>query len=199
MDDNNTCMVNCTRCGISGEVEENPIHKLVTTIVYENYGIEGTKTTACTNEGCKHVATEKIPALIVCLGYSAPEYDGNEIAIGFAINDEAIKEYEKATGKTLKYGVFAVAKNKLGTNDIFNKDNGTVADGVINADIDNQYVGFELKIGGFTDANKDVKLALGAYVIANDGENDEYSYIQEGESVENEKYVFVSFDDIVKA
>ena len=200
LEDNNSCLINCTRCGINGEVEKNPIHNLATTISYENYGIEGTKTTACTNEGCKHILTEKTPALIVCLGYSAPEYDGNEIAIGFTINNGAITEYEKISGKKLTYGAFAVAKEKLGTNDIFNKDSGDTTSGVVNAEIKSyQYTGFELKIGGFTDANKNVKLALGAYVIATDIKTSEYSYIQYGVIAENEKYAFTSFNEIMNA
>ena len=36
---------------------------------------------------------------------------------------------------------------------------------------------FELKIVGFTDEYKDIKLAMGAYVAVTDGEKTEYSYI----------------------
>ena len=60
-----------------------------------------------------------------------------------------------------------------------------------------QFVAFELKIVGFADNQKDVKLALGAYVAVTDGETTEYSYMQVGSLGENEKYCFVSYNDIV--
>ena len=138
-----------------------------------------------------------IDPLFTCLGYSAPEDGRGGIAIGFTVNNEAIKEYEKATGKTLKYGVFAVLKDRLGDNDVFSKD-GTVAEGAINADITSyEFALFELKIVGFTDEQKDTKLAMGAYVAVTDDEGTEYSYMQGGEPNENEKYYFVSYNDII--
>ncbi|MBO5261538.1 MAG: hypothetical protein J6B45_00670, partial [Clostridia bacterium] len=67
-----------------------------------------------------------------------------------------------------------------------------------NAEITNhQFVAFELKIVGFTDTQKDIKLAMGAYVAVTDGETTEYSYMQNDEPGENEKYSFVSYNDIV--
>ena len=109
----------------------------------------------------------------------------------------AIKEYAEVTGKTLKYGVFAVLQSKLGDNDVF-ADDGTVADGVINAEITNyEFVAFELKITGFTDEQKDTKLAMGAYVAVTGGETTEYSYMQVGTPNANEKYCFISYNDIV--
>ena len=93
--------------------------------------------------------------------------------------------------------MFAVLQSRLGDNDVFSKD-GTAADGVINAEITNyEFVAFELKIVGFTDEYKDIKLAMGAYVAVTDGETTEYSYMQGGEPNENEKYCFVSYNDIV--
>ena len=95
--------------------------------------------------------------------------------------------------------MFAVLQSRLGDNDVFSKD-GTAADGVINAEITNyEFVAFELKIVGFTDEQKDTKLAMGAYVAVTDGETTEYSYMQSGASNENEKYCFVSYNDIVGA
>ena len=105
----------------------------------------------------------------------------------------------EATGKTLKYGVFAVLQSRLGDNDVFSED-GTVAEGAINADITSyEFALFELKIVGFTEEYKDIKLAMGAYVAVTDGETTEYSYLQSGTPNENEKYCFVSYNDIVGA
>ena len=170
-------------------------HTIFQGIVYESFLADGTVSYGC--ERCDDVATEIRGALFTCLGYSAPEDGRGGIAIGFTVNNEAIKEYEEATGKTLKYGVFAVLQSRLGDNDVFAED-GTVADGVINAEIINyEFVAFELKIVGFTDTQKDIKLAMGAYVAVTDGETTEYSYMQGDEPKENEKYCFTSYNDII--
>ena len=183
----------------SSEVENTALghaHSIFLDLVYENYSADGYYSYQC--ERCEDVnSTEKAPALFTCLGYSTPEDGRGGIAIGYTVNNVAIAEYEEATGKTLKYGVFAVMKDKLGTNDVFAED-GKVANGVINAEISNHgFVAFELKIIGFTDEYKDLKLAMGAYVAVTDGETTEYSYMQSGEPNENEKYCFVSYNDIV--
>ncbi|MBE6675188.1 MAG: hypothetical protein E7596_08815 [Ruminococcaceae bacterium] len=191
----NDCVDICNVCGtyIVNHVDGN------TSVVinYSNYSLSGEKVTACQCEGCTYKVTEEAPAIFTCLGYSAPENGTGGIAIGYTVNNEAIKEYTEATGKTLKYGVFAVLQDRLGDKDVFSED-GTVAEGVINAEITNyEFVAFELKIVGFTDAQKDTKLAMGAYVAVTNGEITEYSYMQGGEPNENEKYCFVSYNDIV--
>ena len=176
------------------------VHKIQTTLEYTDFSSVGYKQECCIMDGCTINDKTEAPALFTCLGYSVPENGRGSIAIGFTVNDVAIREYEEITGKKISYGVFAVAKEKLGTNDIFNKDSGAVANDVVNAEIESyQYKGFELKISGFTDDNENVKLALGAYVITTDGETTEYSYIQSGATSENEKYAFVSFNDVVNA
>ena len=178
--------------------EEAKEHILNEKWEYKNgYLNNGYCSSACTNEGCSFELNEELNPLFTCLGYSAPENGKGGIAIGFTLNNEAIKEYTKATGKTLKYGVFAVSQDRLGVNDVFSED-GTVAEGVINAEITNyEFVAFELKIVGFTDERKDTKLAMGAYVAVTEGEETEYSYMQAGEPNENEKYSFVSYNDII--
>jgi len=157
-----------------------------------------TFTDSCTREGCgKETVIKTIAPLFTCLGYSAPEDGRGGVTIGYTVNNEAIKEYTEATGKTLKYGVFVVLKDKLGDNDVFDK-NGVAANGVLGAEIKNcEFAAFELKIVGFTDTQKDIKLAMGAYVAVTNGETTEYSYMQGGEPNENEKYCFVSYNDIV--
>ncbi len=200
-DDNNPCILaDCENCNVKNlYVGNESTHSETTTIVYESFDKEGSKIVYCTNKGCTHNVITETPALFTCFAYSLPEDGRGGIAIGYTVNNVAIREYEEITGKTLKYGVFAVSKDRLGDNDIFGED-GTVAEGVINAEITNhQFVAFELKIVGFTDKQKDTKLALGAYVAVTDGETTEYSYMQDdtnGELVG--KYYFVSYNDIVE-
>lgn len=155
--------------------------------------------TACEN-GCgkEMINAEKtIAPLFNCLGYSAPENGNGGIAIGYTVNSEAVAKYTTITGNALKYGVFVAVQDRLGDGDIFGEDD-VPARGVITADITNQRFDlFELKVTGFADGNKDVKLAMGAYVAVTDGETTEYSYMQDGTPNESEKYCFISYNDIV--
>ena len=90
--------------------------------------------------------------------------------------------------------VYAEYRTSISYTDI----NGVTQDGVISAEITNySFVAFDLKVIGFTDTQKDAKLAMGAYVAVTNGETTEYSYMQSGTPAENEKYCFVSYNDIV--
>lgn len=177
----------------------NGSHIMVTTISYASYDAYGVRENDCTRAGCNYSTTENnLSPLFTCLGYSAPENGNGGIAVGYTINKAAAAEYTSVTKKTLSYGVFAVLKDKLDTNDIFAAD-GTVANGVLYADITKyEFSAFEIKIVGFSEDQKETKLAMGAYVAVSDGEATKYSYLQakdKGES--NGKYYFVSFNDIV--
>ena len=195
-DNDCTTALACEDCG---EVLENAYdkHDENVTIEYKDgYSSVGCKNVICSR--CDYAVTEEAPALFVCNGYSVPEDGKDGIAIGYTINVEAIKEYEKASGKNLKYGVFAVLKDKLGENDIFDKDGKAIANAVVAEVSSNNYVAVEFKITGFTDEYKDLKLAMGVYVITTDDEGSEYSYLQGGEPNEGEKYFFVSYNDVAK-
>ena len=198
------------QCGVCEEIvkKANPNHNNTSAIEYANgYASNGVITYSCANEGCGFETSDKVSPLFTCLGYSTPMDGRGALAIGYTINNEAIKEYEKVTGKTLKYGVYAVLKDKLGTDDIFD-ENGKANTNAVTAEVSgDNYVAVEFKITGFTDTYKDLKLAMGAYVItteneASDGEatesKPEYSYLQVGKPNEGEKYFFVSYNDVAK-
>ena len=195
--DSNPCVIVCSDCGMAA-AKENPQHSEKLVITYANgYGKAGVKAIVCTNLGCTHEITEDAKALFVCLGYSAPSYGKGGVAVGYTVNGVAIAEYEAAQSVTVSYGVFAVIKDKLGENDVFGAD-GTVADGVVNADLsNNEFTAFELKITGFEDEQKAVQLALGAYVAVTKDGATEYSYIQEGTPNDGAKYCFTSYNDII--
>ena len=167
------------------------------------YGFVGEKYSSdycaySTCENCGEKETSVVAgALFTCHGYSTPIDGGGEIAIGFTINSEAIKTYEKISGNTLKYGVFAVLKDKLGNGDIFDANGNAISNAVVAEISNDNYVAVEFKITGFTDDYKDLKLAMGAYVAVNDGENTEYSYLQAGVPNENEKYCFISYGELI--
>ena len=167
------------------------------TISYESFFENGTLTSHCTR--CNKAETVSTDPIFTCLGYSTPT-DGREgLAIGFSVNNEALNKYKATTDKTFNYGVFAILKDRLGDNDVFAQD-GTAIEGSINADITSyEFAVFELRIEGFIDEYKDVKLAMGAYVAETDGETTKYSYLQAGTPAENEKYCFVSYNDIASS
>ena len=193
----NECVGICNQCGMAF-VNHSKEAEINTNIFYVSYAEKGTKTVKCTNEGCTYLVTEEMPALFTCLGYSTPEYSGSAgIAVGFAANEAAISEYTEVTGKSVGYGLFAVLKDRIGDNDIFASD-GTAADGVVSTNISRfGYEIFEIKIVGFGEEHKDMKIAMGAYVEVTDGEATEYIYLQSGTPEENERYCFVSYNDVV--
>ena len=164
--------------------------------VYTSYLEKGTKIVACAR--CGENGEVEANALFACLGYSTPKNGRVGLVIGFEVNNEAIAEYEEATGKTLKYGAFAASKNKLGENDVIDK-NGTATDGAIKAEVNIKVTSFDFILTGFeTDAHKNAQFALGAYVAETDGETTKYFCLQYGTPEENEKYCFVSYNSIVE-
>ena len=141
---------------------------------------------------------KEIAPLFICKGYSASKTGVDGIAIGFTVNNEAISEYTQLTGKTLNYGVFAIAQAKLGENSVFD-ENGNAIEGTITADLTSYaFTTFEVKVVGFADDQKALSLAMGAYVVTSKDGVTEYSYLQFGTPKENEKYCFISYNDIAE-
>ena len=188
----------CDVCG-KGLIEAIS-HITAVTISYENgYDAVGANITYCTNEGCMHKVTVDTEALFTCLGYSAPENGNGGLAVGYLINYVAITEYENATGKTMKYGVFAVLMDRIGDREIFNTNGDTMA-GAVNVEISKtEYSAFILKITGFSEDQKDTQIAMGAYTAVIEGATVKYSYLQPTAPENGKKYSSVSYNDVVKA
>ena len=169
------CADKCSVCELYIQRAEQS-HILNEIITYLNgYDAQGEYKATCSNEGCTHVVTENTNAIFTYLGYSAPMSGNGGIAVGFSIDNVALNTYEEITGKTLSFGVFAAAQQKLGESTIFDED-GNAMTGVINADLTSYSVdAFEIKIVGFNDTQKDLKLVMGAYATE-DGVK--YSYLQ---------------------
>ena len=191
------------QCGACGAIVEKDIqnHNKASKIEYKDgYAVEGEITYSCTNEGCKYSDKGQAKPLFETIGYSAPEdIDRGGIVIGYVINYDAIAEYEKATGKAVSFGVYAIAQEKLGENDIFD-GNGNLAEGAISAEVEkNAYVSFEFKIVGFNDDTKEKLLAIGAYVALTKDKVTEYSYMQLGTPDEGAKYAFTSYTEYLNS
>jgi hypothetical protein len=119
------------------------------------------------------------------------------MSVNYKVNAEAIAEYEKITGETVNYGVFAVKAETIGTNDIFD-ENGDEREGVIAADITGAGFNlFNLKIMGFDEKQKDIDLAMGAFVKTSKEGTVKYSYLQIKPAAEGEKYFFASYNDVL--
>ena len=162
----------------------------------------------CTVCGETHIDEDAtINPLFTCLGYAAPEngvLDG--IALGFTIDKDAIAKYTEVTGIELKYGVFAVAYENIGTDengqvDIINADE-TGATGVVCANVSNtknyEFSVIEIKITGFKDDTyKDAPICLGAYVVAEaEGSEATVSYLQAGTPNEGDRYAYTTYNTI---
>ena len=175
-------------------------HNISTAIEYESFLAAGTKIVGCINNGCNEKETIALPALFTCLGYSAPEADGDVgVAIKYKVHFEAIEAYEQETGETVSYGLYAATQKAIGDNDILDA-NGTPADGVLKAEINNdRFVFISLKMMGFsTEESKNAKFAIGAYVETTKGDKKEYAYLQEGTPAAGEKYCFIAFNDFIE-
>ena len=195
----NDCVDKCTICD-EIVVNHSEDAELTTTIVYESFGKDGEKVTACQNDGCTYNVTEKLDALVECLGYSAPIDGSDGFTIKYRVNSDAIVNYTTETGKEVSYGLFVVTKASLGDNDVFAED-GTLANGVLTADVTNtDYVILSLKMLGFTkEESKTLDFAIGAYVITEKEEVKEFAYIQAGDVSEGEKYNFTTYEKIISA
>ena len=184
---------------------EHTCGEIIKDVIYKNGMTQaGTSVYKCLycDEGSVEESEPTFAPLFTCLGYSSPEFNANEIVIGFRVDINAVNEYEAATGADIGYGVFAVSKDNLVENDICKNvfdENGKTADGVIVAEITTSFVAFELKVTGFAENQKDIKLALGAYVSEKKDGTTVYSYIQDDSKGENVgSYYFVSFNDIIQ-
>ena len=186
----------CTRCGETLYCTDTN-HNLLINIVYASYTEEGTKTTKCLDCNTAEVVNQVAP-LFICQGYSAPQYEADGISFAYAVNNDAIAEYTTVTGKTLAYGVFAVLDTRVADGYVFDesgkKIEGSICEEISGSGLD----AFEMKISGFkTDEQKNLKIAMGAYVVTAKDDVTEYKYIQVDAPAEGAKYSFVSYNDIV--
>ena len=152
----------------------------------------------CGRECGTETEIETIPAIFKCLGISAQEYGNGGILIAFGINNTAIDKYEKATNSKLTIGLFAGRDTKLGTNEAVSSDGEALA-GIVSVDYtERNYDIVEFKVIGFvTDDYKNAQIALGAYVIEEDGEGKSVTYLQAAKPSNGEKYSYISYNELV--
>ena len=189
----NPCVASCSVCKSSVETHVSDYETLVVEYAL-GFLYDGEKRIVCANEGCTFKVAEALAPLFECLGLSANKY-GNGFTVGYRANRTSIEKYSELTNSTVAFGVFAVSKDKLGTNDIFD-ENGQASDGVISHEIKGaDFSIFEIKIVGFSDAQKSAKLAVGAYAAVKKDGTTVYSYMQDKAPLDGAKYHFTSYEE----
>lgn len=198
LDDSNPCVINCTRCGVSGVAEANPVHNDSVSIAYPNgFDKEGAKITGCSNEGCKHSTSVSFPAIFECLGYSTRNGDTG-IATGFSVNYEALNAYKDLSQDTIGFGMVVFNPSYIG--ETFFDANGKInaTKGAIQIEFSEGYSTFNAYVAGFdlsleshqklelvfagyfyTKADKsDIELFQKEYAVSADPEKPNYSPMQ---------------------
>ena len=195
--DASVCAEKCTTClkYIQKAIQSHAISGIME---YENgFAAAGLQSEICTNEGCSHCVSDKIPALFANLGYSFPEDGSAGISSRFRVDKDAVKAYEDFTGNKISYGLFAGLESKIGNNDIVDAD-GKAIDGAVTADLTSgAFTVFEIKMHGFKDGEETTPFAIGAYIVEVTDKGTKYSYLQSGAPEENEKYCFIKYEDFV--
>ena len=186
-----SCVIICDRCKLMVPSGGAHIYGLVEEFTGDVYVSSGAVKSLCTV--CGDVESEVlIDVIITCLGYSASEMGTSGIAIGYAMNSEAVELYESTTGKSFNYGAFVASEAILGQEDVLG------VQGAVCVDVKRQGLSmFELKVVGFTDAIADSKFALGAYIAVSKDGAVEYTYVQNTVPTEG-KYSYDSFNGIME-
>jgi hypothetical protein len=188
----------CVYCDAKRSEGEGTTHNhTVAIIIYNNnnFFAKGTKTYKCANDGCTSKLAEgtEVTPIFTSLGYSKTEVGTKAVIQGFAVNQNALIEYNNATDdKIVGFGVLAASKKALNDEtEIF--ENGNINNKKV-ANVDFSTKSFdvmEMRIAGLEgsdETNGDyVNLELyccGYYLVQNGTEIDSY-YASEGVVTEN--------------
>lgn len=170
------------------------------TISYDSFLENGKITGFCTR--CGKEESISAPALFSFEGVSVPE-DKNrvEIYIGFSTNYDAIEQYEKISGNKIDFGVVAGVKSVLAGECPLDKDGSAISNRVIKASAHSasKYAYYELRLTGFTEAQKDLELLMASYVhiTDKDGKTVSVNYLQSNQVVNND-FLYISYNSYGK-
>ena len=163
-----------------------------TTFVYTDYLSEMYDNCICGNCGATSQVAEYKP-MYRFQGYSAPEKNGvYAFCVGYATNKDSIKVFEAKTGKTVSFGVVAVATERMTQGSTPLEMIGIVP--VICAPIENQYGSVTLKINGFTEAQKSLELTMALYVTVTKDEETSTVYIQKTQTTSPSSYSIAQYE-----
>ncbi len=184
----NACVEACTNCGVGTIKHADANAENVTLSYADGFLNVGAKKTVCSNKGCGYDVTVDAPIIFQTNGYSIPENGRGGLAINFAVNKDALADYEAINQEKLEYGAFAVAYNNIGENNILEMEKAVCVE------IDRSYASFEMKLTGFvTEAQMTAEISMGMYVIDKNGN---VIYLQPNLPNEGEKYAHISYNTI---
>ncbi len=182
----NPCVTKCTVCKDTFNVHADQKAEKVTVTYSNGFMSAGVKQTSCSNADCGYAVKEEAPAIFFTDGYSIPEDGRGAIAICFAVNKDALADYEYYNSESLKYGAFAIAYKNITNDEIIDTDSAVIAE------VGREYASFEMKITGIeTEAQKGAEISFGAYVIDKNGKA---SYLQAGEPTDGNKFSYVTYN-----
>ncbi len=182
----NNCVTKCTVCKDSFNTHIDQNAEKVTVTYSNGLMSVGVKQTSCSNADCGYTVKEEKSAVFFTDGYSVPEDGRGAVAISFAVNKDALADYEYYNSESLEYGAFAIAYKNVTENEIIDTESAVIAK------VDREYASFEMKITGFvTEAQKTAAISFGAYVIDKNGK---VSYLQAGEPTDGNKFSYVTYN-----
>ena len=171
------------------------------------FNYEGAKflSALCATKECVRcgnaIDTVTVDAMFTALGYSVPEF-GTELAItvGYAINKDAISQYEELVGCKINYGCVVALKDRLGEFNAPLDENGEAVileqGTVLKADITgtaNCYMDLKVYL---TEEHKDVSLLMSGFITEVTDEGVNVFYMQFGNSlVENNVFEYISYSN----
>ncbi len=150
-------------------------------VTYESYLIKGTYIAPCircNENSCDDYSSA--PELYTFLGYSTPEDGSYGIVASYMVNNEAIKEYEALTEKTVKHGIVAAINSNLENIVPFNENSG-----ILKVEISRKYAAYDFIIKGMNENQLGLELVIATYVEVTENEETTVVYLQETQKTEN--------------
>lgn len=178
-------------------IDKENAQDLIYTSYYEN-GIYVSTCQRCGATDAQESIGSALP-LFVCRGYSVAEDDvEGGITLGYRIDNEAIGEYERVTGKDIVHGLFAVTRQALADGDVLGEKQEPLKGAFVAELPKGRFSILNLRINGITtDVQKSTELAIGMYVITSNGETKTVDYLQYTAPKEGEGYHFISYNDLI--
>ncbi|MBR2024570.1 MAG: hypothetical protein IKA02_02035 [Clostridia bacterium] len=169
-------------------------------VTYESFLDYGTYSAPCVRCG-KSTQYEQSTALPLFnfLGYSTPEDGSYGIVASFTVNLKVIEQYEKMTGKTVNYGMVAVAKDNLGDKNPLDENGNAVTlekGAVVKAEVSRDYCAYDFVLTGMNENQADIQFVFATYVTVTKDGATEVLYLQGIQKTE--KLSRVSYNTILE-
>ena len=153
------------------------VHEIYETLVYESFLANGEYCYGCSNVGCTVIDKEDTtkPIFVAGDGFSTKISANDGISGGYAVNVEALKEYNRVNSENkLIFGVMMVNPKYLDGKESFFLNGEVNADKYLQVDMsDSMYTNLNITITGFVGDAREVSLVIALYAYV-DGEAVEF-------------------------